>query len=664
MQLCDFKVIPLLPKAPSNGFLHVHKDKTTHEKYIGRKVIQPDFHHFKLQSKAKMKHSFLKDSWVVIPCNGQLVLFDCKKGSTENYSLYEKQSFEHCAHSFPWVILFYRNQVTVVRILREADMIVVRRYYWNKAPITGITMNKTTFTIISEEGLHFYRLDVNEIMEYFKIVEIGYVEVNTSSKMKNVFKQFEELFLHASRNVVSLFDLKNQSLLCSIQSADNCYFLYGHLQNNIALCATSNSLYIIFLEAKRKKSVFIIPLSSPISIFKVSQDYLLTGSFDGAVRVYDLRREGTHLYDLNVKVDCSVLTTSNMVNTLTVIGDEYVIVSTVSGVCEVYSMHIKYQKSPVASFDLNGDVIVEISQGGELINFLTYNKDNDAYGHFVWKPSMEKLQQYTNETIISEFISRPKPEKKGVFSEWKSHNHSGMDQFIPMIQQLAEKEYPFLTNWNHACTITNNNLPDNPIVFVTESFCEMTGYDRDEIYGHNCRFLQGKHTDSETVKKVSQHLKEGKTISVQLLNYRKDGYPFWNVFLVLPVHDAKGKVPAFIAIQQDITEIRISQPLSKWLSVHTSLWLEHIGKNMYAHLFIHNKIDGRKLVSLSIEQLVALGTSREDAHFLFEQIQILVERDLKTKPFKHLSASVASMKTRKGGFSAARVPSSRSADEY
>uniref|UniRef100_A0A6B2LMF5 PAC domain-containing protein n=1 Tax=Arcella intermedia TaxID=1963864 RepID=A0A6B2LMF5_9EUKA len=158
-------------------------------------------------------------------------------------------------------------------------------------------------------------------------------------------------------------------------------------------------------------------------------------------------------------------------------------------------------------------------------------------------------------------------------------------------------------------------------------------------------------------------MREGRSVSVQLLNYRKNGFPFWNVFVIFPVHDAKGKVPAFIAIQQDITEIRMSQPLYKWLSVHTSLWLEHIGKNIYSHLFIHKKIDGKKLVALTIDQLLSLGTSKEDAHYLFEQIQILMERDLKTRPFKHLSTSAASMKSWKGGYNVPRISSSRSAGD-
>ena len=38
--------------------------------------------------------------------------------------------------------------------------------------------------------------------------------------------------------------------------------------------------------------------------------------------------------------------------------------------------------------------------------------------------------------------------------------------------------------------ITDPDLTDNPIVFASESFCNLTGYQKDEIEGRNCRFLQ------------------------------------------------------------------------------------------------------------------------------------------------------------------------------
>ena len=40
--------------------------------------------------------------------------------------------------------------------------------------------------------------------------------------------------------------------------------------------------------------------------------------------------------------------------------------------------------------------------------------------------------------------------------------------------------------------ITDPTKKDNPIIYFNKAFQKLTGYNRDEIIGYNCRFLQGK----------------------------------------------------------------------------------------------------------------------------------------------------------------------------
>ena len=46
-----------------------------------------------------------------------------------------------------------------------------------------------------------------------------------------------------------------------------------------------------------------------------------------------------------------------------------------------------------------------------------------------------------------------------------------------------------------AAVVSNPRLPDNPIVECNDAFVALTGYGRDEIIGHNCRFLAGPGTE-------------------------------------------------------------------------------------------------------------------------------------------------------------------------
>jgi PAS domain S-box-containing protein len=101
--------------------------------------------------------------------------------------------------------------------------------------------------------------------------------------------------------------------------------------------------------------------------------------------------------------------------------------------------------------------------------------------------------------------------------------------------------------------LSDPRLPDNPVVFANSSFLEMTGYEEHEILGRNCRFLQGAMTDAQSVAKIRAALAVPEPVTVELLNYRKNGEPFWNRLTISPVRDESGNPSYFIAIQRDVT---------------------------------------------------------------------------------------------------------------
>nr|AML77291.1 putative LOV domain-containing protein [Astragalus membranaceus] len=99
--------------------------------------------------------------------------------------------------------------------------------------------------------------------------------------------------------------------------------------------------------------------------------------------------------------------------------------------------------------------------------------------------------------------------------------------------------------------ITDPRLPDNPIIFASDSFLELTEYSREEILGRNCRFLQGPETDRATVRKIREAIDNQTEVTVQLINYTKTGKTFWNLFHLQPMRDHKGEVQYFIGVQLD-----------------------------------------------------------------------------------------------------------------
>ncbi|MND66415.1 Blue-light-activated protein [compost metagenome] len=107
-----------------------------------------------------------------------------------------------------------------------------------------------------------------------------------------------------------------------------------------------------------------------------------------------------------------------------------------------------------------------------------------------------------------------------------------------------------------AMIITDPRLEDNPVVFANDSFCALTGYDRAEILGRNCRFLQGPDADPSTIEQIRQAVHEARPLKVDILNRRKDGSSFWNRLFLAPVPDADGKLAYFFASLVNVTEER------------------------------------------------------------------------------------------------------------
>lgn len=101
--------------------------------------------------------------------------------------------------------------------------------------------------------------------------------------------------------------------------------------------------------------------------------------------------------------------------------------------------------------------------------------------------------------------------------------------------------------------ITDPNLADNPIVFANDAFLRLTGYSREEVIGHNCRFLQGPETDPADVTKLREAIARRSQIEMEIVNHRKDGSRFFNRVLISPVFDENGHLTFFFASQFDVT---------------------------------------------------------------------------------------------------------------
>jgi len=88
------------------------------------------------------------------------------------------------------------------------------------------------------------------------------------------------------------------------------------------------------------------------------------------------------------------------------------------------------------------------------------------------------------------------------------------------------------------------------IVWCNKGFELLTGYTKHEILGRNCNFLQGAETSRETASKLGNAIRQERDVRAIILNYRKDGTPFWNDLSITPVVK-NGAVAFYCGIQSD-----------------------------------------------------------------------------------------------------------------
>ncbi|NJM95881.1 MAG: PAS domain S-box protein [Phormidesmis sp. RL_2_1] len=154
--------------------------------------------------------------------------------------------------------------------------------------------------------------------------------------------------------------------------------------------------------------------------------------------------------------------------------------------------------------------------------------------------------------------------------------------------------------------ICDAQQPDLPIIYVSPSFEALTGYDAAEIWGKNCRFLQGEETEQIGLDDIRQAVAAGTKCKVLLRNYRKDGTAFWNELTLSPLLNNNGVVTHYVGSQVDI---------SHYLETFKSL---QDSESRYRHLYeetpamLHSVDAQARIVNVSHYWLEKLGYEKAE----------------------------------------------------
>lgn len=97
--------------------------------------------------------------------------------------------------------------------------------------------------------------------------------------------------------------------------------------------------------------------------------------------------------------------------------------------------------------------------------------------------------------------------------------------------------------------------PEGPkIVFANDALERRTGYAVEEVIGKTPRFLQGAETQRAALDRLRQAMERWQSTRVELINYKRDGTPFWLELDLAPIADDSGWFTHWVAVERDITD--------------------------------------------------------------------------------------------------------------
>ncbi len=94
------------------------------------------------------------------------------------------------------------------------------------------------------------------------------------------------------------------------------------------------------------------------------------------------------------------------------------------------------------------------------------------------------------------------------------------------------------------------------VTYMNQACEDIAGYSMEDMRGRTSGMLQGPGTNPETRLALRSAMEQARPFHGEILNYRKDGTPFWNELSVMPVFDEPGVPVQFVGVMRDVTARR------------------------------------------------------------------------------------------------------------
>jgi two-component system, LuxR family, sensor kinase FixL len=175
------------------------------------------------------------------------------------------------------------------------------------------------------------------------------------------------------------------------------------------------------------------------------------------------------------------------------------------------------------------------------------------------------------------------------------------------------------------------------IEYVNPKFTQVTGYASAEVLGQNPRILKSGETPPREYQRLWEAITSGGEWRGEFHNRKKDGGLYWASESISPVRNPQGTITHFVAIQDDITDLKEAQRRALQAERLAAIGqmmagLAHESRNALQRGQACLEMLSRRLTGPEALDLVAgIQEAQDDLHRLYEEVRsyaapVLLER--------------------------------------
>lgn len=138
---------------------------------------------------------------------------------------------------------------------------------------------------------------------------------------------------------------------------------------------------------------------------------------------------------------------------------------------------------------------------------------------------------------------------------------------------LAEQEVIKLSSAieQSPASVVITNLQGH-IEYVNPKFTALTGYTAEEAMGNNPNILKSGAQDQAYYSELWSTISSGNVWRGQFQNRKKNGDLYWESATISPIRDLNGNITHFLAVKEDITELKAQEEKYKIVADNTYNW--------------------------------------------------------------------------------------------